>query len=99
MADYLIRPKATEDLENIWDYTFEAWGIEQADQYIKDLINACSTLAINSDMGLAREELHIGLHVHPSGKHLIFYLKIENGVDVVRILHERMDSSLHFALK
>ncbi len=98
VAEYLFRPKAKTDVEDIWSYTLETWGIDQADQYVKNLIDTCSSLAKNPDMGVARDELRNGLHVHPSGKHLIFYLKIKNDIDIVRILHERMDCNLHLLL-
>ena len=36
-----------------------------------------------------------GLRVYPSGKHLVFYLVMENGIDVVLILHGSMDVRRH----
>jgi toxin ParE1/3/4 len=32
-AEYRLAPAAERDLENIWLYTFENWGIEQAHRY------------------------------------------------------------------
>ncbi len=98
MTKALFRPKAKSDIADIWDYTFKTWSIDQADLYIKSLIDICGSLSENSGIGIARNELYEGLHVHPSGKHLIFYLIIDDGIDVVRILHERMDSHLHHFL-
>ena len=32
MANFVLRPKAVEDLEGIWNYTVETWGEEQAER-------------------------------------------------------------------
>ena len=96
VAEYLFRPKVKADVEDIWDYTFDSWGVDQANHYVKNLIETCHMLAKNSDLGIVRDELYDGLHVHPSGKHLIFYLRTEKDIDIVRILHESMDVYLHF---
>lgn len=34
---YGLTPRAESDLDNIFDYTFENWGEEQAVKYIKQL--------------------------------------------------------------
>jgi toxin ParE1/3/4 len=38
-------------------------------------------------MGTARNELKVGLRCQPIGNYLIFYFPIEDGVDIVRVLH------------
>lgn len=96
MPEYRLRPKARGDIENIWNYTYRTWGIRQARHYLNGLRDVCTDLAKNPDTGKIRDDLYTGLRVYPSGKHLVFYLTVENGIDVVRILHERMDSTLHF---
>ncbi len=40
-------------------------------------------------------EVYEGLRVYPSGRHLIFFLATNEGIDVVRVLHERMDIPSH----
>jgi len=94
VTETLFRPKAKSDIDDIWNYTFDTWNIDQADQYIKNLIETCISLAENPRIGISRNELYEGLHMQPSGKHLIFYLIIDDGIDIVRILHECMDSNL-----
>lgn len=49
----------------------------------------------NPQLGKVRDDLHSGLRVYPAGKHLIFYLEMDDGIDVVRVLHERMDIRRH----
>jgi len=38
-------PAAIADLEGIWDYTAEQWGLDQADLYIDSIRDACIGLA------------------------------------------------------
>lgn len=97
VSEYLFRPRAQTDIESIWNYTCRTWGISQAHHYVNGLRDVCAYLAKNPNVGKTRDDLYTGLHVYPSEKHLIFYLVVGNGIDVVRILHERMDSKPHLS--
>jgi toxin ParE1/3/4 len=46
-------------------------------------------------MGRECPELRPGYYKYPSGSHVLFYRLITDGIDVVRILHERMDYDSH----
>ncbi|MEZ6188036.1 MAG: type II toxin-antitoxin system RelE/ParE family toxin [Planctomycetota bacterium] len=91
MPDFTLRPAARADLDGIWDYTQRTWGESQADAYVRSLAAAFHALSAAPDLGRPRDELHPGLRVFRSGKHLIFYLAVDP-LDVVRVLHERMDA-------
>ena len=39
MPSYSIRKLAESDLENIWLYSKEQWGVKQADKYIRLLLS------------------------------------------------------------
>ncbi len=95
MAEYRLRPKARSDIDTIWDYTVKTWGVQQARSYIVGLRDVCTELADNSELGKRRDELHKGLRVYPSGKHLVFYLTTDTDIDIVRILHGSMDTHRH----
>ena len=94
---YKLRPKARDDLEDIWTYTYRTWGIRQARTYLETIQTTFIELSKNPEIGMTRDEIYKGLHVYPSGKHLIFYFITSAEIDIVRILHERMDSTLHIA--
>ena len=91
MTKVAIRPKARFDLDDIWDYTIDAWGRDQAKIYLRAINHAFQKLAKNPHLGKKYDGIHEGLRAYPSGKHLIFYFKTNAGIDIVRILHERMD--------
>ena len=95
MPEVELRPKAYADLDDIWDYTVETWGFDQAERYVRSLSAAFDTLAESPDLGRIYKDVYENLRVYPSGSHLIFYFASANGIDVVRILHKRMDIQSH----
>jgi toxin ParE1/3/4 len=42
-------------------------------------------------MGVSREELRTDLRSQPVGNCLIFYFPLEDGIDIVRVLHGSRD--------
>lgn len=95
MAKWRVRPKARADFDDIWIYTHRTWGLRQARRYLSELRDFCTELAGNPALGKPRDDLYPGLRVYPAGRHLIFYLQTGEGIDIVRILHERMDVGRH----
>jgi len=48
-------------------------------------------LAASPNIGRHRDELLSGLRSFPTGNYLIFYIPLEDGIDVVRILNGARD--------
>jgi toxin ParE1/3/4 len=44
MAKIIFRQAAIDDLNRIWQYTYEEWSEKQADKYYKSLTFACTKL-------------------------------------------------------
>ncbi|WP_251623965.1 type II toxin-antitoxin system RelE/ParE family toxin [Odoribacter lunatus] len=93
MAKYRLTNKAVEDLADIWNNTFDEWSERQADDYYNMLISSCQKIATNPHLfGKRYDEIFDGLRGFKAGKHLLFYRMLDSGeVEVIRILHERMD--------
>jgi toxin ParE1/3/4 len=92
MAKVILRQKAIEDLNTIWNYTLENWSEKQADKYYSLIKMACSWIGENPDIGKGYEGVDPNLLGLKSEKHIIFYQVISSRrVEVIRILHERMD--------
>lgn len=92
MAKVIFRQEAIDDLNDIWIYTFEEWSEKQADKYYATLEFACMQIGENPELGKEYEGINSHLLGLRSGKHIIFYQIInEQEVEVIRILHERMD--------
>jgi toxin ParE1/3/4 len=92
MAKVIIRQKAIDDLNDIWDYTFEQWSENQADKYYGAIKFACKEIGENPYLGREYAGIKRNLLGLKYGKHIIFYHVIsEDEIEVIRILHERMD--------
>ena len=92
MAEYIIREKALEDLNNIWVYTAENWSVEQANRYYNLIVDEIEYVSVNFDESKDFSNSRKNYKVSQVKSHLVFYKKTENTeMEVVRILHERMD--------
>ncbi len=92
MAKVVFRQKAIDDLNNIWNYTFDKWSENQADKYYTILKMACNGIGENPEIGKKYDGIKDNVFGFKSGKHIIFYQQISNDkVEIIRILHERMD--------
>ena len=48
MAKIILRQEAIDDLNNIWEYTFEKWSESQADKYYSMLELSCKEIGKKS---------------------------------------------------
>jgi toxin ParE1/3/4 len=96
MSRYRLTPAAAADLDAIWDFTLRHWGQHQAESYILALRDACAAAA--AGRGQAADAIRPGYRRLASGAHVLFFrLDPDGGIDVIRILHQRMDAVLHLA--
>ncbi|MBL36756.1 MAG: plasmid stabilization protein [Oceanospirillaceae bacterium] len=91
MASYKLSKLAEEDLRLISAKTIEEWGRPQAQKYVSLLHETMTQLANGPNIGKTRPELFNNAKSFPAQKHMIFYWKSKTGIEVARILHQRMD--------
>lgn len=92
MARVILRQKAIDDLNDIWNYTFEQWSDNQANKYYASLKIACHEIGENPELGREYFGISRNLLGFKTGKHIIFYHWITaNEIEIIRILHESMD--------
>ncbi|CAN7205342.1 Plasmid stabilization system [Neorhizobium galegae bv. officinalis bv. officinalis str. HAMBI 1141] len=92
--DYKLSPLAEEDLEDIWGYTVETWSWEQAERYHDELISTLEGLAAGRKLGRP-VDIRQGYFKYSVGAHCVFYRFSESAIDIIRILHQKMDVSRH----
>jgi toxin ParE1/3/4 len=90
LSTYRLGPKGTSDLAEIFDYTVDTWGEQQAENYIDELAKCFQRLADSPGLGRACDLISPGIRRFELGKHVIFYKPDRNGIIVSRILHQRM---------
>ena len=95
MAAYTLRKLAQNDLEKIWIYTYEEWGLVQADTYLQSLISRFDWLAASPLSGRKRDDIKSGYYCFPEGMHLIFYTIQNNKMNIIGLPHQSMDIVSH----
>lgn len=95
MNTYRLTPAAQRDLSSIWDYTTDRWGPRQAETYVVELRAAIERLAADPERGRTCDDLRAGYRRYGIGSHVLFYVARPDGVDIIRILHQRMDPTRH----
>ena len=96
MAKFRLTDQAEQDFDGIGSYTLDMWGLDQAVHYLTKLDETFMALARTSALGKDRHDLRPGLLSYPCNKHIIFFRRDgENNVEILRILHERMDFIRH----
>jgi toxin ParE1/3/4 len=91
----VVSPAAEADLAEIFQHTLENWGSDQASEYIDLLVARFKWLTTNRSLWRSRDDLRPGLCGQYEGRHLIVYREVERDVQVVRVLHQRMDPAGH----
>lgn len=93
MAKYRLKPKALSDMESIWLYSQRTWGNEQANQYIDEIHNAFRLLTENPKLGVECNYIRTGYRRYSVFRHVIYYRLADFGLEVIRVLHDRMLAS------
>lgn len=110
MPHFTIAPEALNDLETILASSEQRWGDDARERYAALLVAAMRMIA-RDPSGAAtkvRDELFPGvrsLHIRFAGRrrlvqqpvHVVFFRLDGNEIEVVRVLHERMDPLVQIA--
>lgn len=88
---YQLTKKADADLEGIYLYTIEKFGLAQAETYHAKLKQAFQTIADNPKLGLDVSASFPDCRRHISGSHVVYYREGDVSVVVMRILHQARD--------
>lgn len=92
MGTFSLTEAARADLKSIAAYTQRRWGKEQRRIYAKQFDDAFHMLAERPEAGAACDSIKVGYRKFPNGSHVVFYRELsDTEIEVVRILHKRMD--------
>lgn len=81
----------------IWAYIAED-SIVEADRWLDRLDKKLELWATQPMMGRGRDELSPGIRSLPFGRYVVFFQPLEDGVDVVQVLHGSRDTDAIFDL-
>ncbi|ECH6754809.1 type II toxin-antitoxin system RelE/ParE family toxin [Salmonella enterica subsp. enterica serovar Poona] len=94
MKAVAFSPAAEADIGEIWDYSADRWGPDQADNYTDAIRDTCYALARGTKRGRPAEVLP-DFQKYLCGSHVVYFLDNPDHLDVIRILHQRQDAQLH----
>jgi toxin ParE1/3/4 len=88
---YELSAEADNDLLNIYEYTTENFGEDQAVKYLLGLEQLFHTICRQPHLGRTRNEIRKGLRSNSYLSHIVFYRIIEERIRIVRVLHASRD--------
>ena len=94
MKEIRLSPAAQRDLDGIWDYSEEKWGSQKAQEYVEAIQSTLTSIADGKRI-TRPVSVHEGYFKCSIGSHVVFVRTDDTFLDVVRILHQRMDAELH----
>ena len=92
---YRLARLADRDLEDIWD-SIAADAPSRAERFVDTLHSKFRSLARHPYLGQACEELAPALRFYPVRKYVIFYRPLEDGIEIVRVIHGARDIAALF---
>ncbi len=112
MSRLRISAPARDDLEDILATSLERWGVTGRARYAALLAAAMRRIARDPEGSATRDRVELStgvrsLHIRDARGargvkdpvHLIFYRVNADVVEVVRVLHERMEPTLHLGMR
>jgi len=93
MGAFFLTSKAKSDLKSIAAYTQRRWGKQQRRIYAKHFDKTFHMLAETPNAGTTCDFVKKGYLKFPCSSHIIFYRPLDElTIEIVRILHRRMDA-------
>lgn len=83
---YRLRPQAEADIEAIALYIAED-NPSAARHWHEDIYRRCQRIGEMPGIGIARPEVRPELRSLPAGNYLILYRQIDEGAEIVRVVH------------
>lgn len=91
---FRVSRAARQDLLRIGRFTERRWSKAKRNHYLGQLDEAFALIGENDSIGNTCDETSPGYRKFPEGSHVIYY-RVTDMVEIIRILHERMDPDSH----
>ena len=94
---YIVqRPEAAADLLDIWLH-IAPQNLAAADRLADRIALQCGHLAEMPRLGRARDDLAAGLRSFTVGSYVLFYVPLNDGIELIRVLHGARDLDALFS--
>ena len=87
MKDLVLSLRAKDELLEIYLYTLDTFGLQQADLYQDQIAQAFKLLRRFPELGRPKDRLRLGLRVYAVGRHQILYT-VSDVINVEGLPHD-----------
>ncbi len=87
----ILSVEAENDLEEIYDYSVDRFGLKVADEYFSQMVEGFDRIAQFPESAIVRNELTADLRSKVYGSHVIFFKVQPEQILIIRILHQSRD--------
>jgi toxin ParE1/3/4 len=81
---------AERDIDNVAEYTLAQWGEEQCAKYIDLLEQTCEVIIPQNARHGRPVPQRPQLQRWRCERHVVYFRRVRGGIEIVRVLHERM---------
>jgi len=92
---YRLYQKAIEDIESVYSYSANEFGIKRTEDYILAIESSFQHLADDPLISRKCDYIRPDLRAFNVGSHIIFFKTTHYGIAVIRVLHQSMDFNRH----
>jgi len=97
VSKFTVSKAASTDIRGIARYTQDTWGRDQRRRYLDGLNEKFEVLASMPEMAAERRDFQPPVRIHHYEKHLIIYVITDDGILIVRVLHQSQDVPAHIS--
>ena len=91
MAGYQLTDKARAQLDEVYEYSVLNFGLKNAQAYLEGFHGCFEILVLYPELGRNYGHIRLGIRRHDYESHSIYYRIADEGIVIVRILHQRQD--------
>lgn len=84
---YRLYQKAIEDIESVYSYSINEFGIKRTEDYIFAIESSFQHLADDPLISRECDYIHPNLHAFNVGSHIIFFKTTDYGIAIIRVLY------------
>lgn len=90
-------PEVLNDLHGIWRYVYDkSKSVDIADRLIETIDETAAIYASRPELGIPRPEFDERLRCFPVGRYVVYYIAIEEGIEIVQVIHGSRDLPRHW---
>ncbi len=90
MKELVLSDRARSELVDIYLYTLDTFGLDQADSYAEQIQSALKLIRRFPELGRPKDHLRPGLRLYSVGRHQILYT-VTDRIEVEGIPHDSRD--------